>query len=100
MKIYSSDKKSYVSLELNTDTPDEYPNCSLFVSLDDRGFSGSNTVWLERDELQVFLVAFRECERTRRGTAQLLMTTGVTLTFSPVDSLGHYRVDYLLERNT
>lgn len=100
MKIFSSDKKSHITLEIDASDASIYPIVNLFVSVNDRGFCGRHDVWLKREELHAFLVDLRQCEITRQGKAVLSTSDGLELTFSQRDGWGHFRIDYTLWRHS
>ena len=103
MILRSEHDKAEISLaEWAMDTTpagSRWPLC-LALSVETVGFRGGDLVWVEADDWTRFLAAFRELERTRRGSAELrsVMPEDCVIRFRILDPAGHVGVEGHLVR--
>ena len=102
MKILSDDHARFIELQLAELCGLPYPSVRLEVTVSCGDFAGANPkVWVAAKDLQRFLAAFREIERSRKGEALLeSMSPGILeLRIEPTDSVGHFQLRFTLGRD-
>jgi hypothetical protein len=98
VKLFSGDKASVLTLDVNPPDLSSYPSYNLTVEVEDGAFRGAVVTWVALDDLMAFVRQLEQCERTRRGTASLvsLSIDEFELRIESSDSLGHFVARYRL----
>jgi hypothetical protein len=102
LRILSDDRNRFVDLQLNEYVESHYPSVCLEVTVSCGAFAGANSqIWVGTENINRFLVGCRQLERTRKGVAVLeSMSPGeFELRIEPVDSLGHFRLCFVVGRD-
>lgn len=77
-----------------------FPSLYLSVEVKDAGFSGSNEVGVEIDNLKKFVLDLQQCEQTRSGAARLvsLSPDELDLIIEKSDGWGHFVLRYKISK--
>ncbi len=101
VKLFSEGKRSSLTLEVIELDLIIYPSLNFSVTLVDEGFcEAHNMAWVGLDGFKAFVNAMQQCEKTRRGKAELhgISDDELDLVIENSDTLGHFDVKYRMSK--
>ena len=103
IEVWSERRDSHLTIKAIESDFVEYPSLDLSVAVTNEDFCearGGGLVGL--NEYEAFVVALRQCERTRRGRATLsgMSPDELEVIVESTDSLGHFQLNYRLGRTS